>query len=106
MKFKRILCLAASICMLGTIAGCGEGSAGESKGNISAGDEHTVGLKKDGTVVAVGENRDGQCEVSEWENIIAVSAGDDHTVFFESDGVIISVKFYKNFIDVTKFYLS
>ena len=28
---------------------------------ISAGDDHTVGLKKDGTVVAVGDNYYGQC---------------------------------------------
>ena len=34
--------------------------------SISAGDEHTVGLKKDGTVVAVGLNDYGQCDVDVW----------------------------------------
>ena len=38
---------------------------------LSAGSFHTVGLKKDGTVVAVGRNNFfGQCEVSGWKDII------------------------------------
>lgn len=33
---------------------------------ISAGDQYTVGLKSDGTVVAVGNNDFGQCSVDVW----------------------------------------
>ncbi|NLO86339.1 MAG: chromosome condensation regulator, partial [Clostridiales bacterium] len=29
----------------------------------------TVGLRADGTVVAVGENDEGQCNVSDWTDI-------------------------------------
>ena len=36
---------------------------------IAAGGSHTVGLKADGTVVAVGWNKFGQCEVSGWTDI-------------------------------------
>ena len=36
---------------------------------VSAGYYHTVGLKADGTVVAVGNNQFSQCDVSEWTNI-------------------------------------
>lgn len=36
---------------------------------ISADDYYTVGLKADGTVVAVGDNLDGQCDVSDWTDI-------------------------------------
>ena len=36
---------------------------------------HTVGLKSDGTVVAVGDNENGQCDVSGWTDIIQVAAG-------------------------------
>ncbi|MBR0205243.1 MAG: TIR domain-containing protein [Clostridia bacterium] len=36
---------------------------------IAAGSYHTVGLKADGTVVAVGYNEYGQCDVSDWKNI-------------------------------------
>lgn len=59
--------------------------------SISAGAYHTVGLKSDGTVVAVGENTDGQCDVSDWYDIIAVSTGGHHTVGLKSDGTVVAV---------------
>lgn len=34
------------------------------KDTIEAGHRHTVGIKLDGTVMAVGDNKFGQCEVS------------------------------------------
>ncbi|MBQ9988896.1 MAG: hypothetical protein IJP30_04090, partial [Clostridia bacterium] len=54
-------------------------------------DNHTVGLKADGTVVAVGNNELGQCNVSEWSDIVSVSAGDDHTVGLKADGTVVAV---------------
>ncbi|MBT2282536.1 RCC1 repeat protein [Paenibacillus polymyxa] len=36
---------------------------------IAAGRRHTVALKSDGTVTAVGDNDYGQCDVSGWSNI-------------------------------------
>jgi alpha-tubulin suppressor-like RCC1 family protein len=47
------------------------------KDTIAAGRRHTVGLKSDGTVAAVGNNRYGQCNVSGWRDIVAVAAGDN-----------------------------
>ena len=35
--------------------------------SIAVGNSHTVGLKADGTVVAVGRNYDGRCDVSGWK---------------------------------------
>ena len=58
---------------------------------ISAGNYHTVYLKADGTVVAVGNNRDGQCNVYGWKDIIAISAGLYHTVGLKSDGTVVAV---------------
>ena len=58
---------------------------------IATGDNHTVGLKSDGAVVAVGENDDGQCDVSEWTDIVAVAAGYLHTVGLKSDGTVVAV---------------
>ena len=58
---------------------------------ISAGGGHTVGLKKDGTAVAVGYNGYGQCDVSNWKDIVAVSAGYLHTVGLKKDGTVVAV---------------
>lgn len=56
----------------------------------SRGKGHTVGLKRDGTVVAVGDNTYNQCEVSTWTNIVAIAAGDWHTVGLKADGTIVA----------------
>ena len=56
---------------------------------------HTVGLKADGTVVAVGNNDYGQCDVSDWTNIVAVSAGVYHTVGLKADGTVVAVGYNK-----------
>ncbi len=58
--------------------------------DISAGFEHTVGLRADGTVVADGRNKKGQCEVSTWRDIVAVSAGKNHTVGLRADGTVVA----------------
>jgi len=57
---------------------------------VSAGHAHTVGLKKDGTVVAVGHNVFGHCNVSEWTDIIAVSAGGIADIGLKKDGRVVT----------------
>ncbi len=58
---------------------------------IAAGDFHTVSLKNNGTIVAVGENDDGQCDVRRWTNIVAIAAGGSHTLGLKSDGTVVAV---------------
>ncbi len=58
---------------------------------VTAGVAHTVGVKDVGTVVAVGYNGDGQCDVGGWTDITEVAAGEEHTVGLQSDGTIIAV---------------
>ena len=58
---------------------------------LAAGSCHTVGLKADGTVAAVGDNEYGQCDVSGWADIVAVSAGELHTVGLKADGTVVAV---------------
>ncbi len=57
---------------------------------IAASWGYTVGVKADGTVVATGENDDGQCNVSKWKDIIAVAAGYGHTVGLKADGTVVA----------------
>jgi tetratricopeptide (TPR) repeat protein len=61
------------------------------RSSLFAGSNHTVGLEQDGTVVAVGENEYGQCNVSGWTDIIAVSAGDSHTVGLKATGTVVAI---------------
>ena len=56
---------------------------------------HTVGLKLDGAVVAVGKNKIGQCDVSDWYDIVAVAAGRSHTIGLKSDGTVAAVGWNK-----------
>ena len=48
-----------------------------------------MGLKTDGTVVAVGNDDSGIEYISDWTDIVAISAGDYHTVGLKSDGTIL-----------------
>ena len=61
------------------------------RGLASAGGDHTVGLKADGTVVAAGSNNWGQCDVAGLKDIVAISAGGDHTVGLKADGTVVAV---------------
>ena len=63
---------------------------------ISAGGDHTVGLKADGTVVAMGDNSYGQRDVSDWKDIVAISAGTRHTVGLKADGTVVAVGYNKD----------
>ena len=42
---------------------------------ISANGFHTVGLKADGTAVAVGMNGYGECDVGDWKDILLPDNG-------------------------------
>ena len=75
------------------------------KDTISAGRRHTVGLKSDGSVTAVGDNKFGQCNVSGWREIVAVAAGNvhmapntgnAHTIGLQSDGTVVAVGWNKH----------
>lgn len=59
---------------------------------IDMGEQHTVGLKKDGTVMAVGANTGfyaGQINVSRWKDIVGIAAGNTYTLGLRSDGTVV-----------------
>ena len=57
---------------------------------VGAGNGFTVGLKADGTVVATGWNDFGQCDISDWNNIISIAVHGDHTIGIKSDGTAVA----------------
>lgn len=66
-------------------SGGGESAVGSSM----HGKGHTVGLRKDGTVVAIGDNSYGQCDVDSWSDIVRVATGDWYTIGVKSDGSVL-----------------
>ena len=78
---------------------------------IACGYDNTVGLRSDGTVVAVGSNEYGQCNVSDWSDIIAVACGESSIVGIRMDGSVVAtgrneegqcnVKDWRNIIGIT-----
>jgi len=57
---------------------------------VAVGGSHTVGLKGDGTVVAVGDNDYGQLDVGVWTDIVQVAAGRSHTTGLKDDGTVVA----------------
>lgn len=49
-----------------------------------------IGLRNDGTVLAAGRNLHGECDVSDWNEIIAVASTNNHTVGLRSDGTVVA----------------
>lgn len=60
------------------------------KNLIAVGYRHIVGVKSDGTVLAVGNNDQGQCNVENWTDIIAVAARGNRTVGLKADGTVVA----------------
>ena len=59
-------------------------------GAVAVGYYHTVGLKKNGTVLSCGDNHYGQCNTAAWENVTQIAAGAYHTVALLKDGTVVA----------------
>jgi hypothetical protein len=57
---------------------------------LAAGGFHTVGIRPDGTVIAAGNNDEGQCNVGSWTDIGMVAAGLWHTVGVRDDNSVVA----------------
>lgn len=53
---------------------------------LAAGYESSVGVKSDGTVIAVGSDEFGECDVFDWKEIVSVAIGEAHTVGIKRNG--------------------
>ncbi len=68
------------------------------QGVIGASNNHFAFLEENGTVVAIGENVDGQCNTEDWRDIVAVACGKmfspfetSHTVGLMSNGRVVAI---------------
>jgi len=61
---------------------------------VAAGGGHIVGLKSNGTVIALEANSSGQCDVGGWTDIVQVAAGGmffvGHTVGVKTNGTVVT----------------
>lgn len=57
---------------------------------IAAGNFHVLGLGADGRVVAAGRNKDKQCDVEKWSDIVAVSAEERCSFGLRADGTLVT----------------
>lgn len=58
---------------------------------ISSGTDHHLALREDGTVVAWGDNTQGECDVpAGLTNIISIAAGADFSLALRGDGIVMA----------------
>ena len=57
---------------------------------VACGHAHTVALRSDGRVYAVGANPDGRCDTRKWRDIRYVTCGVNHTVAIRADGTCVA----------------
>ena len=56
---------------------------------VAMGTSHTAGLKRDGTVVATGDNHCGQCDVESWKDVVYIDASENCTIGITKDGELL-----------------
>ena len=59
---------------------------------ISAGYCFFLAVCEGGRVIAIGDNRSGQCRVSSWDDVIKVDAGTFHSLGLKNDGTVYSTE--------------
>lgn len=57
---------------------------------MACGYEHTVALRTDGRVYAVGHNPDGRCDTRQWRGVTDMACGMRHTVAILEDGSCVA----------------
>ncbi|WP_455716397.1 hypothetical protein [Anaerosporobacter sp.] len=67
---------------------------------ISNGNSCLLGLKRDGTVVATGDNENKQLDVSGWTDIVAIATGDWISIGLKSDGSLVVAGTTENDVDM------
>ena len=58
---------------------------------VACGHEHTVALRSDGRVFAMGGSPDGRCDTRKWRDVRYIACGVRHTVALRTDGTCVAV---------------
>jgi len=58
--------------------------------SVAAGNQFTLGLKKNKTCIATGKGIIGNGEIFEWKNIISISAGWEHAAALQENGHVLA----------------
>jgi hypothetical protein len=58
---------------------------------VAAGAWHSLALRADGTVLAWGDNYQGQCNVANLRDIMAIAGGGYHSLAIQRDGTVIGL---------------
>ena len=69
---------------------------------IDCGRQHLVGLKADGTVVAVGNNNQGQCDVMGWRDVSKIFVNENSTLGIKKDGSVLATGQIENYSELRK----
>lgn len=57
---------------------------------VACGLNHTVALRSDGRVYAIGENTDGRCDTRKWRKVTHAACGIRHTVAVTAEGTCVA----------------
>ena len=58
--------------------------------DVSTSQNHTVGLRKNGTVITAGRNVYGECNTEHWSRVVAIAGSRNHTVGLRDNGTVVS----------------
>ena len=67
-----------------------EASSWQNVVSFCLGDDHIIGLKRDGTVLATGYNFYGQCDVSSWSDVSSIKAYNSRSFGIKTDGTVVA----------------
>lgn len=87
-SFTAVLKTNGSVQILGNFPYTFTPSAFTNVVSIASGSRHILALLENGTVVASGDNTNGQCNVTNLYDIISLDGGENHSIYLREDGFV------------------